>query len=488
MLSALRTRPSPLLKITSLRDSFDSLRVRNYRLYVISQVLTNTFGWAARVAQNWLILTLTGSPTMVGLTVALQFGPIVFLGLLGGVLADRYPRRTLLTITQTIFGLSTLSVGVLAITGRVEAWHVLVAASVVGVATAFDNPARQAFVHETAGPQHLRQAIGLNSAVFQLGALVGPAVAGLLIGAFGEGWAFLLNAAASFVAVGLLIVMRTSELTPTVALPRAKGQLREGLAYARRSPTILWPVILVGFVGLTGVNLTTVLAAYADEVFETGAGGYALLNSMLAVGALTGALISTRRRRVRLRQLLLLSATIAVLEVVAAFVTQQAVFVALLVVLGTVTLVYIIGNNVLLQVSVADELRGRVMAIYVLVSMGAQAASGLIIGWVAEQAGPHVAMGVCAVGPAVGVVIVGWRMTRGLGMGPREVVGRLQAGSRSLTASVSASVRSAVTSRDAEAVTSAADPASSYADSPDEMSEPRRTSATPATTRTAPTA
>ena len=479
MLSALRTRPSPLLKITSLRDSFDSLRVRNYRLYVISQVLTNTFGWSARIAQNWLILTLTGSPAMVGLTVALQFGPIVFFGLLGGVLADRYPRRTLLTITQTIFGLSTLAVGVLAVTDRVEAWHVLVAASVVGVATAFDNPARQAFVHETAGPQHLRQAIGLNSAVFQLGALVGPAVAGLLIDAVGEAWAFLLNAAASFVAVGLLLAMRTSELTPTVALPRAKGQLREGLAYARATPTILWPVILVGFVGITGVNLTTVLAAYADEVFRTGAGGYALLNSMLAVGALTGALISTRRRRVRLRQLLLLAGTVAALEVIASLMTSQAAFVALLVVLGTVTLLYIIGNNVLLQVSVADELRGRVMSLYVLVSMGAQAASGLIIGWVTEHAGPQVAMAVCAVGPALGVVLVGWRVARGLGMGPRDVVYRLQAGSRSLS----------LPSRGATASGARGEPAtSSYATSAGEIPEPRRTSATPATTSAAPTA
>lgn len=519
------------------RESFGSLAVRNYRLYVISQVLTNTFGWAARVAQNWLILTLTGSATLVGLTVLLQFGPMVVFGMAGGVLADRLDRRRLLMVTQTIFGLSTLTVGVLATAGRVEAWHVLAAAFVSGVATAFDNPARQAFVYESAGPEFLRQAISLNSAVFQLGGLVGPAVAGVLIEAVGEGWAFLLNAAAALVAVVLLVAMRPDELTPAPAVPRAKGQLREGLRYVRRTPRILWPVVLIGFVAVTGLNMATVLAAYADTVFVGGAGGYALLNSMLALGALAGALLSTRRQRLRLRHLVVLTALVGVAEVVLAALTQHTAFVVVLVALGTLQLLYITGGNTLVQETVADELRGRVMALYVLVSLGGQGLSGLIVGWVSEHVGAHVAMAVCAAGPLLGTVVVGIGIARTVGMRPRDaatrVLERVQTVRRSSWPSPSAGARTTSAGSAIDGATSSspldvpvetvpcassspldvpvavpvetvpcasssppavpvpvpvetAPRASSYAGVPD-VPEPRRTSATPATTSAAPT-
>lgn len=479
-----------------MRESFGSLAVRNYRLYVISQVLTNTFGWAARVAQNWLILTLTGSTTLVGLTVLLQFGPMVMFGMAGGVLADRLDRRKLLMVTQTVFGVSTLSIGVLAVAGRVEAWHVLLAAFVSGVATAFDNPARQAFVHESAGPEFLRQAISLNSAVFQLGGLVGPAVAGVLIEAVGEGWAFLLNALAAFVAVVLLVAMRPDDLTPAPAVPRAKGQLREGLAYVRRTPTILWPVVLIGFVAITGLNMATILAAYADEVFAGGAGGYALLNSMLALGALTGALVSTRRQRLRLRQLVVLTALVGAAEVVLAVLSAHTPFVVVLVVLGTLQLLYITGGNTLVQETVADELRGRVMALYVLVSLGGQGVSGLIVGWVSEHVGAHVAMAVCASGPLLGTLVVGLGVARTLGMRPRQAAAAMAVAVRTQTLQTvqtvrrSSSASSGGTSVSSPAGTSPnAAPANTSASgiqSCPSVPEPRRTSATPATTSAAP--
>ncbi|WP_448061152.1 MFS transporter [Cellulomonas hominis] len=399
----------------------DTLRVRNYRLYVQSQILTNTGGWAARVAQDWLVLSLTGSAAMVGLTVFFQFLPMIAFGLVGGVVADRYPRRNLLMVTQSIFGLNTLAVGVLALSGHVQAWHVLAAAFISGMATVFDNPARQTFVHEVAGPGHLRQAISLNSAVFQLGGLVGPAVAGALISAVGEGWTFVVNAVACLVAVLLLAVMRTGELTVTPVVARAKGQLREGLAYVRRSPLILWSVVLAGFVSVTGVNMATVLAAYADQVFPTGAGGYALLNSMLAVGALTGALLSTRRRRVRLRQLVLLAAVIGGLQLVAATMVQRTFFVVVLVAMGAATLLYLTGSNTLVQTTVAPHVRGRVMALYVLVLLGAQGVSGLLIGWVSEHAGAHAAMAVGGAGPLLGALAVGTWIIRTEGLKARDV-------------------------------------------------------------------
>ncbi len=389
-----------------------ALGVRNFRLYVFSQVLTNTSGWAARVAQDWLVLSLTGSAALVGLTVTLQFVPMLLLGLVGGVVADRFPRRRVLMVTQSIFGLSTLAIGVLALSGHVQAWHVLVAAFVSGLATVFDNPARQAFVHEVAGPQHLRQAISVNSAVFQLGGLVGPAVAGGLISAVGEGWTFLLNAVACLAAVALLSVMRTAELTATPVVARAKGQLREGLAYVRRSPRILWSVVLVGFVAVTGVNMATVLAAYTDQVFRTDAGGYALLTSMLAVGALTGALLSTRRRGSRITHLVLLAGAIGLLQLLAAAAPSRPVFITVLIAMGVVTLLYLTGSNTLVQTTVAPHVRGRVMALYVLVLLGAQAVSGTLIGWVCEHLGARAGMVACGVGPLLGTVVVGLALAR----------------------------------------------------------------------------
>ncbi|WP_262348301.1 MFS transporter [Cellulosimicrobium cellulans] len=389
-----------------------ALGVRNFRLYVFSQVLTNTSGWAARVAQDWLVLSLTGSAALVGLTVTLQFVPMLLLGLVGGVVADRFPRRRVLMVTQSIFGLSTLTIGVLAISGHVQAWHVLVAAFVSGLATVFDNPARQAFVHEVAGPEHLRQAISVNSAVFQLGGLVGPAVAGGLISAVGEGWTFLLNAVACLAAVALLAVMRAAELTATPVVARAKGQLREGLAYVRRSPRILWSVVLVGFVAVTGVNMATVLAAYTDQVFRTDAGGYALLTSMLAVGALTGALLSTRRRGSRITHLVLLAGAIGLLQLLAAAAPSRPVFITVLIAMGVVTLLYLTGSNTLVQTTVAPHVRGRVMALYVLVLLGAQAVSGTLIGWVCEHLGARAGMVACGVGPLLGAVVVGLALAR----------------------------------------------------------------------------
>lgn len=401
-----------------------ALGVRNFRLYVSSQVLTNTSGWAARVAQDWLVLSLTGSAALVGLTVTLQFLPMLLLGLVGGVVADRYPRRRVLVITQSIFGLSTLTIGILVLSGHVQAWHVLIAAFISGVAIVFDNPARQAFVHEIAGPQHLRQAISVNSAVFQLGALVGPAVAGALISAVGQGWTFMLNAVACFAAVGLLAVMRAGELVAAPVVARAKGQLREGLAYVRRSPRILWAVVLVGFVAVTGVNMATVLAAYTDQVFRGDAGGYALLTSMLAVGALSGALLSTRRRGNRITHLVLLAAGIGLLQMLAAVAPSKPVFIAVLIAMGLLTLLYLTGSNTLIQTVVAPQVRGRVMALYVLVLLGAQAVSGALIGWICEHLGARAGMVACGVGPLLGAAVVGLMLARRAEGGTRATVRR----------------------------------------------------------------
>lgn len=395
------------------RDTFVSLRVRNYRLYVISQLLTNPCGWMQRVAQDWLMLSLTGNVALVGLTVTLQFGPMLVFGLWGGVLADRLDKRRLLMITQSLFGVSALVIGILTLTGAIQPWHILASATFLGLATAVDNPARQAFVAEVAGPGHLRNAISINSTVFQFGALIGPALAGLGIAVVGEGWSFVANSAASAAAVLLLVAMRPAELVRPPAIAKERGQLREGLVYVGDRPAILWAVVLVGFVAITGLNLATVLAAYATEVFHFGSGGFGLLNSCVAAGAVAGALASTRRRTLRLRTLVYGAAALGALQVITGLIPWSVPFGVLLMAVGAASLLYLTAGNTLVQTTVATTMRGRVMALYVLVLFGAQAASGTLIGWVAHTQGAQAAMLVCGAGPLLGALVVGtvlaWR-------------------------------------------------------------------------------
>lgn len=410
----------------TLRHALGALRVRNYRLYVVSQLFTNPAGWMQRVAQDWLMLSLTGNVALVGLTVTLQLGPMLILGLWGGVIADRFPKRNILVITQSLFGVSALVLGTLTLLGLVEPWHILASAGFLGLATVVDNPARQAFVPEVAGPEHLRSAISINSTVFQLGALVGPALAGGLIALVGEGWAFLLNAAAIAVAVYLLVAMRPAELSIAPRVGRAPGQLREGLRYVGRQPAILWTIVLVGFVALTGINLAVVLAAYADQIFDVGSGGFGLLNSCLAAGAVVGALASTRRREFRLRTLVSGAFVLGLLQVVASLTSSRPLFSALIVCVGAAALLYLTAGNTLIQTTVAATMRGRVMALYVLVLFGAQAASGTLIGWVAHSFGAQAAMLACGAGPLLGALVVGGLAARRAGITPRVVMQRLE--------------------------------------------------------------
>ena len=391
----------------TLLRTFPSLHVPNYRLYVASQLLTNPLGWMQRIAQDWLILQLSGNVALVGLTVTLQMGPMLLFGLWGGMLADRYDKRKILMVTQSLFAATALGLGLLVVTGLVQPWHILVSAFVLGLAIVADNPARQAFVVEVAGGDNLRNAISLNSTVFQMGGLVGPALAGVSIAAIGEGPSFLLNSAAGVVAVSLLARMDPSRLRAAPRVPRDRGQLRAGLQHILDRPVILWTIVLIGFVALTGINLATVLTAYADRVFGSGAGGYGLLSASLATGAVIGSVASTRRVRVGLRQLVYLALGVGTLQLAAALTGAQVLFALVLVAVGAVTLLYLTGGNTLIQTTVDPQMRGRVMAVYVMVLFGAQAASGTLIGFVADHWGAQAAMLATASGPLLGALVVG---------------------------------------------------------------------------------
>ncbi|MGK5631927.1 MFS transporter [Streptomyces sp. URMC 123] len=386
--------------------TFRSLRVRNYRLFATGQVISNTGTWMQRITQDWLVLGLTGSAAAVGVTTALQFLPMLLFGLYGGVIADRFPKRRLLVITQTAMGLTGLALAVLTLSGHVQVWHVQLMAFVLGMVTVVDNPARQAFVAEMVGPDDLRNAVSLNSANFQSARLIGPAVAGVLITAVGSGWAFLLNGLSFIAPVTGLLMMRAAELHRVERAPRGKGQLREGLRYVAGRPELIWPIVLVGFVGTFGFNFPIWLSAYVDRVFHAGAGTYGLLNTLMAIGSLAGALLAARRGTSRHRLLIGAALLFGVLEIVAALSPTFWVFAALLVPIGMFGLTINVTANSSIQLATDPVMRGRVMSLFMMVFMGGTPIGAPLVGWVTDTCGPRVgflAGGLVSAAAAVGV-------------------------------------------------------------------------------------
>ena len=391
---------------------FSSLKIRNYRLFFTGQVVSNTGTWMQRIAQDWLVLSLTGSSAAVGFTTALQFLPMLLFGLYGGVLVDRLPKRPTLLATQTAMGLTGLALAFLTISGHVQVWHVYVAAFAVGLATVIDNPARQSFVSEMVGPDQLQNAVSLNSANFQSARLVGPAVAGLLITSVGTGWAFLLNGLSFVAPVAGLLLMRSRELNQVERTPRGKGQLREGLRYVAGRPDLMWPIILVGFIGTFGFNFPVWLSAYADDVFHAGAGAYSLFNTLMAVGSLAGALLAARRGTARARVLVAAAVAFGVLEIVAALAPSYWLFALLMVPIGIAGLTVNVTANTAVQMGTDPAMRGRVMALFMMVFMGGTPLGAPVVGWITDAYGPRVGFAIGGVISALAAVTVGLALAR----------------------------------------------------------------------------
>jgi MFS family permease len=390
-----------------------ALEVRDYRLYLSSQMVATTGLWMQRIAQDWLVLELTGSVTAVGIAVALQFLPVLLFGLVGGVVADRYPKRTILIITQSLASLMALTLGTLALTGTVQAWHVYIVATVLGFVTVVDNPTRQVFVSELVGQKHIRNAVSLNSSVFQLGALLGPAASGALIHAVGQGWSFLINAASCLLVVTMVAIIRPKNAAPTTAPTERKGQLRDGLRYIRRTSEVAWAIVLAATIGVFGLNMPVILAAFADHVFTQGVGGYSLYNSLTAVGALTGAVLSARRQSIpRLRVLTSALVALGAMLVLASQAPTSWLFGILLVAVGFCTLQFLTGANSLVQTATTPAMRGRVMSVYLLVLLGGQALGGPSVGWLIDHYGARASMLGCGSLVALVAVSTGLAMAR----------------------------------------------------------------------------
>ena len=388
-------------------QTFSSLKIRNYRIFASANLLAVIAVWMQRVAQDWMVLELSGSVTAVGITVFMQFIPSLVLMPLGGILADRYSKRLILMISQGSAGVLAAVMAVLALTGHLQVWHIYVIAFILGLVVVADQPARQVFVNELVGPAQLRNAISLNSSIFQLGGMIGPAVSGVMIMAIGGGWAFAANAMACAVTVVSLILIRSNELVVMPPVKRAKGQLQEGFRYALRKPTIFWPAMMAAVFAIFGLSLPVLMAAYANDVFDAGAGGYGLLNTLVALGALGGALASTRFATLRLRGVMSAAGAYGVLLMVASLAPNMVSFGAVMVVSGFASLLFLTSANQLVQMSTNVAIRGRVMSLYIMVLIGGQALGGPLMGALAEHWGVQWATVVAGGMPALAAVVIG---------------------------------------------------------------------------------
>ncbi len=411
--------------------SFPALGIRNYRLFASGQLVSVTGTWMQRVAQDWLVLELTNSGTALGIVTALQFGPSLLLSPFGGVLADRGDKRKLLIATQTAIALLALLLGLLDLSGAVRLWQVYLVALVLGVVAAIDMPVRQSFVVEMVGPGELSNAVALNSAIFNSGRILGPALSGFLITVAGTGWSFLANAASTVAVLAGLLLMRTGDLFPSPPVERARGQLREAVRYVRRRPELMLPMLLVFVIGTFGLNFQITLALVAREVFHRSAQSYGLLSTMLAIGSFVGAMLATRRRTTPSTTFLLGSAlAFGVFEMIAGSIPSYAGTAIALVPAGLAALTFTTAALSTVQLRTDANMRGRVIALYMVAFMGGTPFGAPVIGWIGETFGPR--FGIVGGGAicVLASLLITFDVARRRGLGAADVAHRALDGIR----------------------------------------------------------
>ena len=341
-----------------------------------------------RIAQDWLVLQLThNNGAALGITTGLQFLPMLLFGLWGGSFGDRFRKRRVLMVTATLMGCLSAVLGVLTVVGLVQVWEVLTIAFLMGMVTVVDNPTRQTFVPEMVGRESLTNAVSLNSANFNLARIAGPALAGVLIVAIGTGPLFFVNAVSFVGPILALGLMRARELRPVSRVPRERGQIRQGLEYVRHRPELILPMVVIAFVATFGMNLQVTTALFATDVFHGGAGTYGLLTTAVAVGSVAGALFSATRGRPSRRLLVGAALGFGALEATAAVMPTYPTFLLLLIPIGLASLVIITLANSTVELNATDQMRGRVMSLYLLLSMGGAPIGAPFVGWVADTLG-----------------------------------------------------------------------------------------------------
>ena len=387
-----------MIRSTDLRAvgarTFRSLHIRNYRLFFFGQLISVTGTWMQTVAQSWLVLNLTNSGVALGITVALQFLPMLLFGMWGGLLADRSDKRKLLIAMQVAGGLLALILYALVATDTVELWMVYVLAFGLGLVTMIDMPTRQSFVIEMVGPDEVPNAVGLNSAMFNTGRILGPTAAGVIIATLGLAPAFLANAVSFVPVIAGLMMMRPDELFRRERAERRRGEVRAGVLYAWRQPTLRSTLLLVGVLGMFGFNFIVVLPLMAKFTFGGDAGLYSLFTALMSFGSLAGALVAASRSKPTTAMLVGSGVAFGALMLVTAAAPTAWVAAVLLVGVGMAMMLFMATANTTLQLNSDPAMRGRVMALYGLLFAGSTPVGGPVMGWISEAWGPRVGLAI----------------------------------------------------------------------------------------------
>ncbi|HBH55586.1 MAG TPA: MFS transporter [Kocuria sp.] len=389
---------------------FRSLRIRNYRLWFTGALVSNIGTWMQRTAQSWLVFDeLTDhDATAMGVVMALQFVPQLVLAPYAGVLADRYDRRRILVVTQGVMALLAAALGALLLLGVAELGTVYGFALALGIVATFDAPVRQTFVSEMVPDTHLSNAVALNSTSFNSARLIGPAVAGVLVAAVGTGWVFMLNTLTFAAMIWAIVLIDGTRLRPSPRARRARGQIREGVGYVLHRPDLVAVMSTIFMIGTFGMNFAVYLAAMAGSVFGQGSEEFGVLNSVLAVGTVTGALLSARRERARLRYVFIGCAAFAVSCLGAATAPALWLFAVWLVPCGVSSLTIMTTANAYVQSTTSPTMRGRVMSLYMAIFMGGTPIGAPVVGWLTDTLGARWGMGSAVLAGLSGALIGAW--------------------------------------------------------------------------------
>jgi MFS family permease len=412
-----------------MSPSWRAFRHRNYRLFFGGQAISLVGTWMQQVAQGWLVLQLTGDPLWLGLVAVAQFGPVIALGLFGGLLADQLPKRPTLIVTQFVSMILALSLFGLTATGVVEVWHVMLLALALGTANAFDMPARQAFAVEMVGREDVTNAVGLNAAQFNGSRILGPAVAGILISAFDLSIAFLINGLSYLAVIAAYLAMRDEELRPAARITRPTSwaeiveNLAEGTRYVRQTPIVLLAVVVVGLAATFGMNFQVLIPPLADQTLDVGASGFGFLMAASGIGSTAAALGVAFARRARARVIPGGAVVLGLGLIVLAWSTWFPLSLAAMAIAGAGAISMAVTANTTIQSVVPDQLRGRVMSVYTTVFAGSVPVGGLVMGAIASAWGAPVALGLGGVLTA-GVGIGAWVWVRRIRAVERTARGR----------------------------------------------------------------
>jgi MFS family permease len=379
------------------RVTFAALSVRNYRRYYGGQAVSLIGTWMQMTAQAWLVLSLTHSGAALGAVVALQTLPVLLLAPYGGVIADRLDKRKLMIGLQSAMGIQALALGLLTVTSAVRVWQIGLLAALLGLNNAFENPARQSFMLEMVGPDHLRNAVSLNSVLVNVARTVGPAVAGLLIAGVGDGVCFLINAGSFVAVIASLATMDRGALNPTPPTPRARGQLRAGLRYVRSTPALAVPLLMMAAVGCLTYEFQVSLPVMASRGLHVGATGFGFMTAAMGIGAVVGGLLVAARGKTGTRPLVLAATAFGMAMAMATLAPTLAIELLALGLAGGASISFMATGNSTLQLNAAPAMRGRVMSLWFVAFQGSTPIGGPIVGGVMELLGARAGLGLGAI-------------------------------------------------------------------------------------------